>query len=257
MFPYKDENPTILTPYVTVATIVLTSLVWIFVQGAGADPGLSKSVCDFGVIPTRLFGGDHGAIMTPRGPMQLCPDAPAYAWHTVLTSVFMHGGWFHLIGNMWFLWVFGNNIEDAMGPFRFVGFYLFCGVLAAAAQIAVQPGSPIPMVGASGAISGIMGAYLVLYPKVRVHNLIVLFVFITRITLPAWVMLIYWMVLQILGGLPTLAGTATGGGVAFLAHLGGFFAGLLTIKLFAKPELLEAHRARTRVEIHTRRPGLY
>ena len=91
----------------------------------------------------------------------------------------------------------------------------------------------------------------------RVHNLIVLFVFITRITLPAWVMLIYWMVLQILGGLPTLAGTATGGGVAFLAHLGGFFAGLLTIKLFAKPELLEAHRARTRVEIHTRRPGLY
>ena len=257
-FPYKDDNPTIATPYVTVITIVLTCLVWIFFQRAGAEPGFTQSVCDLGVIPNRLFGGDIRPVMTPRGPLVLCPDAPGQAWYTVVTSAFLHGGWFHLIGNMWFLWVFGNNIEDAMGPGRFVAFYLFCGVMAALAQIVVQPGSPVPMVGASGAISGIMGAYLVLYPKARVHLLVVLFVFITRLTVPAYLMLIYWVVLQAIGGLPTLSGAASGGGVAFLAHLGGFVAGLLTIRLFARPELLEAHRARTAIEVHTRRPpGLF
>ena len=253
MFPYKDDNPTILTPYVTVTTIVLTSLIWVFIQKAGSEPGLTQSVCDLGVIPARLFGGEAQPIMTQQGPLVLCPEARSFAWYTVVSSVFLHGGWFHLIGNMLFLWVFGNNIEDAMGPVRFVAFYLLCGILAGAAQIIVQPGSPVPMVGASGAISGIMGAYLVLYPTARVHMLIVLFVFITRVTVPAWVMLLYWVILQALGGLPTIAGTATGGGVAFLAHLGGFFAGLLTIKLFAKPELLAAHKARNRIEVHTRR----
>lgn len=254
MFPYKDDNPTLQTPYVTIATIALTSLIWLLYQSAGTDPGHMQSVCDLGVIPRRLFGGEAQAIMTHRGPAVLCPDAPSYAWYTVVTSIFLHGGWFHLIGNMLFLWVFGNNIEDAMGPARFVTFYLFCGVLAALAQILIQPGSPVPMVGASGAISGIMGAYLVLYPTARIHMLIVLFVFITRITVPAWMMLIYWLFLQAIGGLPTLAGVGSSGGVAFLAHLGGFFAGLFTIKLFAKPELVAAHRARTRVEVHTRRP---
>lgn len=258
MFPYKDENPTILTPYVTVATIVLTSLVWLIVQGAGSEPTLTQSVCDLGVIPNRLFGGDVRPVMTRGGPITLCPDAPALAWYTVVTSIFLHGGWFHLIGNMWFLWVFGNNIEDAMGPARFVAFYLFCGVIAAAAQILVNPGSPVPMVGASGAISGIMGAYLVLYPTVRVHLLVVLFVFVTTVTVPAYLMLIYWAVLQAIGGLPTIAGGSTGGGVAFLAHLGGFFAGLLTIRLFAKPELVAAHRNLTGIEVHTRRtPGYF
>jgi membrane associated rhomboid family serine protease len=258
LFPYKDDNPTILTPYVTVAAIIVTTLVWVFFQGAGAEPGLSQSVCDLGVIPNRLFGGEIRPVMTQRGPLVLCPDAPSLAWHTVVTSVFLHGGWFHLIGNMWFLWVFGNNIEDAMGHGRFVAFYLFCGVLAALAQIVVQPGSPVPMVGASGAISGILGAYLVLYPKARVHLLVVLFVFFTRVTVPAYLMLLYWVFLQVLGGLPTFAGASSGGGVAFLAHLGGFFAGFLTIRLFARPELLKAHRARPVVETHTRRPtGLF
>ena len=257
-FPYKDDNPTILTPYVTVVTIVLTCLVWLVFQAAGTEPGMSQSVCDLGVIPNRLFGGEIRPVMTQRGPMVLCPDAPSMAWYTVVTSVFLHGGWFHLIGNMWFLWVFGNNIEDAMGHGRFVAFYLFCGILAALAQILVQPGSPVPMVGASGAISGIMGAYLVLYPKARVHVLVLLFVFITRFSVPAYLMLIYWAVLQALGGLPTIAGASSGGGVAFLAHLGGFVAGLLTIRLFAKPELLAAHKARTEIEVHTRRPpGLF
>jgi membrane associated rhomboid family serine protease len=156
--------------------------------------------------------------------------------------MFLHGGWFHLIGNMWFLWVFGNNIEDAMGHGRFVGFYLLCGLLAAAAQVATGPSSPVPMVGASGAISGVMGAYLVLYPRVRVHTLIFLGFFLTRVPLPAWIMLLYWAFLQLVGSVPAIAGGQTGGGVAFMAHLGGFVAGAALIKLFAKPEFVRRHR---------------
>jgi membrane associated rhomboid family serine protease len=133
-----------------------------------------------------------------------------------------------------------------------VAFYLLCGVFAALAQILVQPGSPVPMVGASGAISGIMGAYLVLYPRVRVHMLIFLGFFITTITVPAYLMLLYWVLLQAIGGVPTVAGAASGGGVAYLAHLGGFVVGLALIKLFAKPELVAAHRVRTSVEVHRR-----
>lgn len=251
MFPYRDDNPTILTPYVTLAIIGVTTLVWIVYQGAGFEPALSNSVCDLGAIPGRLFGDPVMPIRTPRGYVTLCPDAPAAAWYTVLTSVFLHGGWFHLIGNMWFLWVFGNNVEDAMGHGRFVAFYLLCGGLAALAQILVQPGSPVPMVGASGAISGIMGAYLVLYPRVRVHMLIFLGFFITTITVPAYLMLLYWALLQAIGGVPTVAGTASGG-VAYLAHLGGFAVGAVLIKLFSKPELVAAHHVRTSVEVYRR-----
>ncbi len=251
MFPYRDDNPTILTPYVTLAIIGVTSLIWVVYQGAGFEPALSNSVCDLGAIPGRLFGDPVMPIRTPRGYVTLCPDAPAAAWYTVLTSVFLHGGWFHLIGNMWFLWVFGNNVEDAMGHGRFVAFYLLCGVLAALAQILVQPGSPVPMVGASGAISGIMGAYLVLYPRVRVHMLIFLGFFITTITVPAYLMLLYWALLQAIGGAPAVAGAASGG-VAYLAHLGGFVAGLVLIKLFAKPELVAAHKVRTSVGVYHR-----
>ena len=241
MFPYKDDNPTILTPYVTVATIVITSLIWLVFQAAGTEPGLSQSVCDLGVIPNRLFGGETEAIMTRRGPVVLCPDAPEFAWYTVVTSVFLHGGWFHLIGNMLFLWVFGNNIEDAMGPARFVVFYLFCGIIAALAQIVVQPGSPVPMVGASGAISGIMGAYMVLYPKVRVQTLLIIIIYIRVIPLPAWVLLAYWFFLQVVGGSVALGGS--GGGVAFWAHVGGFAAGVALVKLFEKRKLVTAKRA--------------
>src|SRR5690606_5250596 len=122
------------------------------------------------------------------------------AWYTPLTSMFMHGGWLHLLGNMWFLWLFGNNVEDSMGRMRYVLFYLLCGLTAAATQTFLNPSSPIPMVGASGAISGVMGAYVLLYPRVRVHLLLVLVIFITTISLPAWVMLGYWFLLQLLGG---------------------------------------------------------
>jgi membrane associated rhomboid family serine protease len=155
--------------------------------------------------------------------------------------MFLHGGWFHLIGNMWFLWIFGNNVEDSMGRGRFVAFYLLCGVLAAAAQVVTQPSSRVPMVGASGAISGVMGAYLVLYPKVRVHLLVFLGFFVTTVAVPAYLMLLYWAFLQLVGGLPSIGAEARGG-VAFMAHLGGFVAGVALIKLFARAQLVEEHR---------------
>jgi membrane associated rhomboid family serine protease len=147
--------------------------------------------------------------------------------------------------------VFGNNIEDAMGHGRFVAFYIVCGLLAAGAQMMMDPGAAIPMVGASGAISGVMGAYLVLYPRARVHMLIFLGFFVTTAVVPAYLMLLYWAFLQLLGSLPAMGGGASGGGVAFMAHVGGFVAGVVLIRLFAKPELLAAHRRAARVIVGT------
>ncbi len=256
MFPYKDDNPTVLTPVVTLVIIGVTSLIWLVFQGGGAEPRLSESVCELGVIPARLFGNPVQPLMTPRGPLTLCAAAPDAAWFTVVSSVFLHGGWFHLIGNMWFLWLFGDNIEDAMGHGRFVVFYLVCGVLAAVGQILTDPSSPLPLVGASGAISGIMGAYLVLYPRVTVHTLIFFGFFITRVRMPAYFMLLFWAALQFMGSLPSLAGVQSGGGVAFMAHLSGFVVGAVLIKLFSKPDLLAAARRQMPV-FTTRQPWRY
>jgi membrane associated rhomboid family serine protease len=161
--------------------------------------------------------------------------APKY-W-TILTSMFTHGGWFHLLGNMLFLWVFGNNIEDVCGHGKFLIFYLLCGVAAAATQTLISPHSVVPMVGASGAISGVLGAYLLLYPRVRVHTLIILPIYITTVALPAWVMLGYWAALQLISGVAGLAQVEQGG-VAFFAHVGGFLTGLVLIKVFANEEAL-------------------
>jgi membrane associated rhomboid family serine protease len=163
-------------------------------------------------------------------------------WWTVATSMFLHAGWLHIIGNMWFLWVFGNNIEDSMGHARFVVFYLLCGVAAAATQMVSDPASPVPMVGASGAISGVMGAYVLLYPRVRVHTIVWLGFFVTTVALPAYVILGYWFVLQLVLGAAGAMSRAQGG-VAVWAHVGGFVAGMALIKLFANPEYLERRRS--------------
>ena len=157
--------------------------------------------------------------------------------------MFLHGSWMHLLGNMWFLWLFGNNIEDSMTRPRFVAFYLLSGLGAALAQVAANPDSEIPMVGASGAISGVMGAYLVLFPKVRVYTMVPLGFFLQSFPLPAWVMLIYWMVLQVFGGLSSIVSEEAGGGVAFLAHVGGFVAGVVLIKVFERRDRVRAHTA--------------
>jgi membrane associated rhomboid family serine protease len=234
MFPYKAENPTELPPYVTVGIIALNVLVWVFVEGLGSVGPLARAVCQYGLIPGELLRTVPVGTSIPLAPGVSCVIAqPHYV--AVLTSMFMHGGWFHLIGNMWFLWVFGNNIEDAMGHGRFVVFYLLCGVLAAAAQVMLAPQSAVPMVGASGAISGVLGAYLLLYPRVRVHVLVFLGFFVTKVVLPAYVMLGYWVLLQLLGGLPMLGGRDVGG-VAFFAHLGGFLTGLLLVRLFIRED---------------------
>jgi membrane associated rhomboid family serine protease len=158
----------------------------------------------------------------------------------VLTSMFLHGSWLHLIFNMWFLWIFGNNVEDSMGHGRFVVFYLLAGIGAAAFQVASGPSSPVPMVGASGAISGVMGAYVVLYPRVKVYTLVPIGFFLTTIALPAWAMLGYWIVLQVL---PVLTGAGNEGGTAFWAHIGGFVVGVATIKLFARRDYIARRRA--------------
>lgn len=239
MFPYRDDNPTLRTPVVTIGVIALNTAVWVLVQGMGADPALTRSVCELGLIPGELLHRIPAGTAIPLGPGASCVVGYGATWLTPLSSMFLHGSWFHLIGNMWFLWLFGNNIEDSMGRTRFVLFYLLSGLGAAATQTLLSPTSAVPMVGASGAISGVMGAYVILYPTVQVHMLVVLVVFITRIVVPAYLMLGYWFLLQLLQGTATLGST---GGVAFWAHVGGFIAGAGLIFLFRDPELVAEHR---------------
>jgi membrane associated rhomboid family serine protease len=241
VFPYKDENPTFTTPVVTLALIAANLAVWVLIQGMGTAPALPNSVCRLGFIPGYLFGGIPANTEISLGYGVTCSLGGLPAWFTVLSSMFMHGGWMHLIGNVWFLWVFGNNIEDSTGHFRFLVFYLLCGIIAALAQAAADPLSAIPMVGASGAISGVMGGYIVLYPRVRVHMIVFLFVFITRIVVPAYMMLGYWFLLQLLSSVPRISSEA--GGVAFLAHAAGFVAGMVLVLFFRNRALVQRRLA--------------
>lgn len=237
MIPYKDENPTELVPAVTVLLIVANAAVWFFVEGAGvSDAIFQRALCAYGAVPAQITGQE------PTGPTICAVGAGrGLGWLTLFTSMFLHGGWLHLFGNMMFLWVFGNNVEDSMGHARFVGFYLLTGLVASLAHLASSPSSGVPTVGASGAISGVLGAYIVLYPRALVHVLMPYF-FIAR--LPAYFFLGYWIVLQLLFGMLAPAG---GGGVAFWAHVGGFFAGAALIRLFYRPELVGAKQTKRRL----------
>ncbi len=239
MFPLRDDNPTLRASTATITLIGLNAAAWVLVQGLGSEPALVRSICELGAIPGELLGRVPVGTGIELAPGLVCQIGEP-AWSTVISSMFLHGGWFHLLGNMWFLWIFGDNVEDAMGPFRFVLFYLLCGIAAVAAQAATNPASAIPMVGASGAIGGVMGAYALLYPRVGVHMLLVLGFYIDRIIVPAWLMLGYWFLIQILGGLPALA--SEGGGVAFWAHVGGFLAGVALIMPFRDARRVEEHR---------------
>jgi membrane associated rhomboid family serine protease len=151
----------------------------------------------------------------------------------LVTSMFLHGGWLHIIGNMWFLWVFGSHVEDLMGPVKFGIFYLACGILSAAVQLLMTFGSPVPTLGASGAIAGVMGAFLLLYPRARVVTLIFIIIFITTVELPAAIMLVYWFAIQLLSGLTSFGNINSTGGVAWFAHVGGFLAGILLLRFFS------------------------
>ncbi|MCS7235669.1 MAG: rhomboid family intramembrane serine protease [Armatimonadota bacterium] len=214
MIPLRDSVPARRPPVVMLA--MLATCVVVFLYELSLTPWeLAEFFRTFGVVPARLLG----------------PDPPYY---TLVTSMFLHGGWVHLLGNMLYLWIFGNNVEDAMGHGGFATFYLLCGLAAAAVQVAFQPDSPVPMVGASGAIAGVLGAYLVLFPHARILALVPMGFFTQLAEVPAVLFLPLWFLLQLLYGLASLgAPTQLGGGVAFWAHVGGFVAGVLLVRLFA------------------------
>ena len=246
MIPIGDENHTVRTPLMTYALLGGILASWFLIQGAGFNAtSLTASVCNLGLVPgeitrqapvgTGIQVAEGMACVVDRDPINLL---------TPLTSMFLHGGWAHLLGNCMFLWVFGNNVEDSMGRVRFQIFYVLCGLAAAAAQVAVYPASPVPMVGASGAISGVLGGYLLLYPRVRVRVLFILVIFIQVVRVPAFVVLLLWIGYQVLMSLPELMAVDpdASSGVAVFAHIGGFVAGLLLVKLFSRSDYVAEHR---------------
>jgi membrane associated rhomboid family serine protease len=232
MLPIRDNIPTARTPYVTYGLIVANVLVYFFWQQGGlslGDPDGAHYICqlqDWAAIPFELtHPGDQVTIATGCG----APDAPTYL--TPFTAMFMHGGLLHLGGNMLFLWIFGNNVEDAMGPARFIVFYLLAGVAALLLQVAFDPSSQVPTLGASGAIAGVLGGYLLLFPKARVVTVIFIVFFFTLLELPALIVLGLWFLQQAVFAAMDIGGS--GGGVAYFAHVGGFVFGLAAIRLFA------------------------
>ena len=245
MFPVGDDNPTIRRPVMTYAILATILVVWVVVQGGGGmfgpDPlALVKSVCNLGLVPaelTNLRPVGYAVPLDPRRGLACVVDDEAINTFTPLTSMFLHGGWGHLFSNSLFFWVFGNNVEDSMGRLRFVAFYLLCGLAAAGAHVLVEPASAIPTVGASGAISGVMGAYLLLYPKAKVRMYFPP-IFLFRVS--AWLVLLWWFGTQLLSGLPDLmqVRSEASGGVAVWAHVGGFVAGAALVKLFENKALV-------------------
>jgi membrane associated rhomboid family serine protease len=241
IFPLSDENPTLRTPVMTWLILGAMFAVWFTVQGGGLNPfTLAASVCDYGMVPGELTHRAPLGFKVPMGPDLACAiDNDWINIFTPLTSMFLHGGWGHILGNALFFWVFGNNIEDSMGPGRFLAFYILCGLIAAATHVLVQPASPVPTVGASGAISGVLGAYLVLYPRVRVNTLIMFFI----VRLPAWLILIWWFGVQVLTAYMTPLRADVSSGVAVWAHIGGFVSGMILIKVFQNPRLVMQRNA--------------
>jgi len=215
LIPYKDDNPTHRFPYVTIGIII--SNILIFLLEIISPPGMEKTVYAYGAVPQYILTFE-----------KFQPIHPAL---TVFTAMFMHGGLFHLGGNMLYLWIFGNNIEDKLGHLRFIIFYIFCGITAAYSHALIDPHSLTPMIGASGAISGILGAYLLLFPRAGVYTLIFLGFFVQVVKIPALIVIGFWAIVQFINGLVS-TGLVKQGGVAWFAHIGGFITGLLTIKLW-------------------------
>jgi membrane associated rhomboid family serine protease len=243
MIPISDENPTLHTPIMTWLILGAMFAVWLVVQGGGlpgTDLQLVKSVCNLGMVPAELTHRlPVGAGVSLAPGISCVIDRDPINIFTPLTSMFLHGSWGHILGNALFFWVFGNNIEDSMGPVRFLVFYLVCGLIAAGTHVLINPASPVPTVGASGAISGVLGAYLVLYPRVRVNMLFIFIIFFKIFAIPAWIVLIYWFGVQVV----TAKLSPTTGGVAVWAHIGGFVAGMLLIKIFENPRLVAKRNA--------------
>jgi len=251
MFPIRDENPTLRTPIATYVLIGMNLVVWAVVQGFGLTEAMAQSLCNYALIPADLLNTGSAGMQINVGGGWICQLEGNGQLSSLLSSMFLHGGWLHLGGNMLFLWVFGDNVEDIMGPGRFFLFYVLCGLAAAVAQILHDPSSAVPMVGASGAIGGVMGAYAISFPRARVHLLIFLIVFITTVSVPAILMLGYWFLLQLVSGLGSWG--QSGGGVAFWAHIGGFLAGIALIRPFRRDELIKARKRLTQRHTASRR----
>jgi membrane associated rhomboid family serine protease len=282
LIPIKDNLPTDHFPVVTAVIIAINVAVFLFLQGPSlsGDQVKTKPVVEYGAVPYKVThpGKDCDlarvgrAVSTPLGTAVdvqerlVCEGTPEYAEAqqqdqlvnideappllTLFTSMFMHGGWLHIIFNMLFLWIFGNNIEDSMGKDRFAAFYLLGGAAALAAQTAIDPNAAVPTVGASGAIAAVLGGYALLYPRARVVTVIFLFIFFTFVELPALVVLGLWFLLQLLYGAADLTQpVGQGGGVAYFAHIGGFVFGLVAIKLFAN-RVHEDYEARHRIPVY-------
>jgi membrane associated rhomboid family serine protease len=247
VFPLRDNIPTDRFPVVTVALIVANVLMYFLFQKGGISLGSPDSqayfdnLVDYGVIPYEVtHPGDH--CEATAGDRIVCEGQPGVTgtagpqpptWITLFTSMFMHGGLLHLGGNMLFLWIFGNNVEDSMGPIKFILFYVLGGLAADAAQIAIGPNEAIPTIGASGAVAGVLGGYLLLFPRARVVTVVFIIFFFTILELPALLFLVIWIGQQFLFAYFDLAGPDEGGGVAYFAHIGGFVFGLLLIRVFA------------------------
>lgn len=218
LLPLRDDNPTSSFPFVTIGMILANGL--IFFHQITLDFAASQHfIYHWAAIPYQIT---HGEVLrvTPSIPLPL----------TIFSSMFLHGGFLHIFGNMLYLWIFGNNIEDSLGHFRFFLFYLMCGLFAGVAQIVTGPDSPVPMIGASGAIAGVLGAYLILFPGARILTLVFIIIFVKVIRIPALIVLGFWFFIQLLG-----VGGGADTNVAFLAHIGGFIAGLILVKIFQPP----------------------
>jgi membrane associated rhomboid family serine protease len=221
MFPLRDTIPSRRAPFVLWLLLLANGFVF-FYELQLSEPGLERTLARFAVVPARLELA-LGAFLA----------APA-SYATLVTSMFLHGGWLHVIGNLWTLAIFGDNVEDRMGGLRFLFFYLLCGIVAGLVHVYFNPASPVPTIGASGAISGVMGAYFVLYPRARIITLVPLIFYPLFVELPAFVFLGVWFTAQILSGAGSLAEPEEAGGIAFLAHVGGFVAGVLLHWLFVR-----------------------
>ena len=220
MIPLKDDNPTKTFPFVTIILIAINAVVFLYQLSLGDVKG-KAFVFTYGAIPYELMNSIN---------LPLTPYIPNTV--TVFTSMFLHGGFFHLAGNMLYLWIFGNNIEDSMGHIKFIVFYLICGIAAVFAHTIVNPGSKLPMIGASGAIAGVLGAYILLFPRARVLTLVPIVFFIRIIEIPALIIIGFWIVIQFLSG--AMSASVAGGGIAYFAHIGGFLSGFVLIGLFKK-----------------------
>jgi membrane associated rhomboid family serine protease len=218
MFPLRDTQPSYSRPLITVLIIILNVVVFLH-EFSLDEYSRNYFIAHYGLVPVRFH------------------------FSAVLTSMFLHGGWMHIIGNMWFLWIFGDNVEDVFGHFKYLVFYLLCGIAAAFTQVVFSAGSRLPMVGASGAIAGVMGAYLIKFPRSRIVTLVFIFIFFTTIEVPAGLMLAYWFFIQFFSGIGTIGYShVSQGGTAFFAHIGGFITGMILVGVMGTRQIYVRRR---------------